>query len=209
MRAYSLDLRERIISHWQEGQGQSAIARLFMVSLSTVKRYIKRYATTGTVEATIQRRRQVNLTKRLRKHLARQVKKHADCTLGQHVALWNKHHQAQVSESCLSRALRRMGITRKKKTLGAVERNEAARAIFREVLAQLKAEDVVVVDECGSRIGMVPLYARAPCGQRVYDRVIQNYGRNVTLLASMGVEGMQAALTIEGAVNDAVFEAFI
>ena len=209
MRAYSLDLRERIISHWQQGQGQSAIARMFMVSLSTVKRYIKRYTTTGSVEATIQRRKQGKLTKRLRKQLARQVDKHADYTLGQHVALWNKQHQVQVSESCLSRALRRMGITRKKKTLGAVERNEAARAIFREVLAQLKAEDVVVVDECGSRIGMVPLYGRAPSGQRVYDRVIQNYGRNVTLLASMGVAGMQAAMTIEGAVNDAIFEVFI
>ena len=209
MRAYSLDLRERIISSWQAGQTKSAIARLFTVSLSTVKRYISRYKTTGNVEATKQGRMQGKLTKRWRKQLAQQVDKHADYTLGQHVALWNKHHQVQVSESCLSRALRRMGITRKKKTLGAVERDEAARAIFREVIAQLKAEDVVVVDESGSRIGMVPLYARAPCGCRAYDRVIQNYGRNVTLLASMSVKGMQAAMTIEGAVNDAVFEAFI
>jgi transposase len=209
MRAYSLDLRERIIGSWQAGQSKPAIARLFTVSLSTVKRYISRYKTTGSVEATVQRRMEGKLTKGLRKQLAQQVDKHADYTLAQHVELWNKHHQVQVSESCLSRALRRMGITRKKKTLGAVERDEAARAIFREVIAQLKAEEVVVVDESGSRIGMVPLYGRAPSGQRVYDRVIQNYGRNVTLLASMSVEGMQAAMTIEGAVNDAVFEAFI
>jgi transposase len=209
MQAYSLDLRERIVRCWQQGQTKPAIARLFMVSLSTVKRYITRFMTTGGIEPTQQRRMQGKLTKRLRIQLTRQVEQHADYTLAQHAALWNKGHQVQVSESCLSRALRRMGITRKKKTLEAVERDEAARAIFREVIAQLKAEEVVVVDESGSRIGMVPLYARAAHGVRADDRVIQNYGRNVILLASMSVNGMQAAMTVEGAVDEAVFEVFI
>ncbi len=53
---------------------------------------------------------------------------------------------------------------------------------------------------------MVPLYARATHGQRVYDRVIRNYGQNVTLLASMGANGMEAAMTLEGAVDEAAFE---
>lgn len=209
MQAYSLDLRERIVRSWQQGQPKSAIARLFTVSLSTVKRYITKFMTVGHVEPTAQRRMPGKLTRRLRKQLARQVDKYADYTLGQHAELWNKRHQVQVSESCLSRVLRRMGITRKKKTLGAVERDEAARAIFREVISQLQAEDVVVVDESGSRIGMAPLYARAPRGLRAYDRVIRNYGRNVTLLASMGLNGLQAAMTLEGAVDEAAFEIFV
>src|SRR5258708_3447005 len=102
-----------------------------------------------------------------------------------------------------------MGLTRKEKTLGAIERDEEARRIFREVIKMLEAEKIVVVDESGSRIGMIPLYGRSPRGDRVYDRVIRNYGKNVTLLASMTLSGMQAAMTIEGAVDEATFEAFV
>jgi transposase len=73
----------------------------------------------------------------------------------------------------------------------------------------LPVEQVVVLDEIGTRIGMIPLYARAPRGCRAYDHAIQNYGRNVTLLASMTIDGMQAAMTVEGAVDEAAFEAYI
>src|SRR5258708_1714456 len=199
MQALSLDLRERIIRSWQRGQAKAGIARVFMVSLSSVKRYINQFTREGHVRPTVQRRVEGKLTKRWRKRLARQVEAHPDYTLAQQADLWNEQYKLQVSESCLSRALRRMGLTRKKKTLGAVERDEVARAIFREDIQQLKAEDVVVVDESGRRIGMAPLYARSFRGLRAYDRVIRNYGQNMTLLASMNVQGMQAAMALEGA----------
>src|SRR5947209_1154772 len=105
MQAYSLDLRERIVSSWLQGQAKSAIARVFQVSLSTVKRYITRFETTGHVEPATQRRMEGKLTQRLRELLARQVDKYADYTLRQHAERWNKRHHVQVSESCLSRAL--------------------------------------------------------------------------------------------------------
>jgi transposase len=209
MRAYSLDLRTRIIKAWQQEQTKAAIARLFMVSLSSVKRYVKKFSHEGHVHPKFQRRRTGKLTRKLRKTLLRQVEAYPDYTLAQHAELWNKRYRVQVSESCLSRALRQMGITRKKKTLGAAERDEAVRAIFREVIAQLNANDVVVVDESGTRIGMVPRYARSLRGLRAYDQVIRNYGQNITLLASMNLNGIQAAMTVEGAADEAVFEAFI
>jgi transposase len=115
----------------------------------------------------------------------------------------------QASESLLSRFFRHLGWTRKKKTIGAAERNEAEREAFRAVMKTLPVEQVVVLDEIGTRIGMVPLYARAPRGRRAFDHAIQNYGRNVTLLASLTVEGMQAAMTVEGAVDAVVFEAYV
>jgi transposase len=102
-----------------------------------------------------------------------------------------------------------LGWTRKKKTIGAVERDEAERAAFRAVMQTLPVEDVVVLDESSTRIGMIPLYARAPRGCRAYDHTVQNYGRNVTLLASMTVDGMQAAMTLEGAVDEVAFEAYV
>jgi transposase len=187
MEAYSLDLRQRIIKGWQQGQTKSAIARTFMVSLSSVKRYVQRFKRQGNVLPTVQRRRRGKLNAKLNKRLARQLEAHPDFTLVQHREWWNRRHgePLQVSESLLSRAFRRFGWTRKKKTIGAAERDEAARAAFRAMMKTLPVKDIVVLDESSTRIGMIPLYARAPRGCRAYDRTIQNYGRNVTLLASM------------------------
>jgi transposase len=211
MEAYSLDLRQRIIKSWQQGQSKSAIARTFMVSLSSVKRYVQRFERQGNVLPTVQRRGHGKLNAKLGKRLARQLEVHPDFTLAQHREWWNRRHgeQLQVSESLLSRAFRRIGWTRKKKTIGAAERDEAARAAFRAMMKTLPVKDIVVLDESSTRIGMIPAYARAPRGCRAYDRAIQNYGRNVTLLASMTVDGMPAAMTLEGAVDQVAFEVFV
>lgn len=211
MVAYSLDLRERIIKSWQDGQSKSAIARIFMVSLSTVKRYVKRFETLGHVLPTVQRHMSGKLNSKSRKQLARQLERHPDFTLAQHMDWWNRRHeeQLQVSESLVSRVFRRLGWTRKKKTIGAAERDEAERTAFRARMKTLPVKDIVVLDESSTRIGMIPLYARAPRGGRACDRAIQNYGRNVTLLANMTVDGMQAAMTLEGAVDEAAFEAYV
>jgi transposase len=209
MQAYSLDLRERIIRGYEQGHSKSALAKVFMVSLSSVKRYIERYEKQGHVKPTVQKRMQGKLNEPLRKLLRKQVETHPDYTLAQHAQVWQKRHKMMVSESTLSRVLRRMGWTRKKKTIGAVERDEAARYAFGQYIQQLNVADVVVVDECGSRIGMIPMYARAPRGSRAVDRAIRNYGQNVTLLASLDTHGIQAAMTLEGSVDEFAFEAFI
>jgi hypothetical protein len=73
----------------------------------------------------------------------------------------------------------------KKKTLGASERDEAARAAYREHIKQLDAKQIVVVDECGSNIALTPLYARAPKGKRAYGSVPRNRGKNMTLIAAL------------------------
>ena len=44
MKGYSLDLRERIVTSVNAGQGKTAVSERFGVSLSTVKRYFKRQA---------------------------------------------------------------------------------------------------------------------------------------------------------------------
>ena len=182
-----------------------------MVSYSSVKRYVKRFQILGHVQPTVQQRLQGKLNHGLRRRLAHQLEAHLDFTLAQHMEWWNRRHgeDVQVSESLLSRFFRHLGWTRKKKTLGAAERNEAERETFQAVMKTLPVEKVVVLDEIGTRIGMIPVYARAPQGCRAYDHVLQNYGRNVTLLASMTVDGMQAAMTLEGAVDEIAFEAFV
>ncbi len=61
-----------------------------------------------------------------------------------------------------------------KKSLGATERDETARAAWRDLTGYLPVNDLVFVDECGSNVALTPLYARAPRGQRAYGVVPRN-----------------------------------
>ena len=90
--------------------------------------------------------------------------------------------------------------------MGATERNEEARAAWREQLKQLDAHKLVVIDECGSNIGLTPLYARAPKGQRAYGSAPRNRGKNTTLIAALTYAGMGESMIIEGAANNVPFE---
>jgi hypothetical protein len=67
----------------------------------------------------------------------------------------------------------------------------------------------VFVDECSTNIALTGLYARAPKGERAYGKAPRNWGKNVTLIASMGAEGIGAAMSVEGATDGAAFEAYV
>ena len=96
-----------------------------------------------------------------------------------------------------------------KKTLGASERNEQERAAWRAEVSQLPAKQLVFVDECGSNIALTPLYARAPKGERAKGSVPRNRGKNTTLIASLSLAGMGAAMILEGSANAIAFEIYV
>jgi hypothetical protein len=93
--------------------------------------------------------------------------------------------------------------------MAASERDEGARAAWRERVARLDPSRLVFVDECGSNVGLTPLHARAPKGERARGSAPRNHGRNTTLLASMGAVGMGPSLAVEGTTTKAVFEAYV
>lgn len=91
----------------------------------------------------------------------------------------------------------------------AAERDEAERAAFREQAQVLDAARFVWVDECGSHLSLTPLYARAPKGERARGTVPRNRGPNTTLVASLTLEGMGPAMTLEGALDAAAFGVYV
>jgi transposase len=56
---------------------------------------------------------------------------------------------------------------------------------------------------------MTRRYGRAPRGQRAYGSVPRNRGKNTTLLASLSLEGIGTAMTVEGSTTQKVFEAYV
>lgn len=101
------------------------------------------------------------------------------------------------------------GLDAKKKTLAATERREEERAQFRQQMKELDAKRLVVVDECGSNIALTPRYGWAPKGQRVQGSVPRNRGKNITLIASLGWDGMGESMILEGGTTAAIFEQYI
>ena len=93
--------------------------------------------------------------------------------------------------------------------MGASERNEEERAAWRAEVSHLEAGHLVLVDECGSNIALTPRYARAPKGQRAHGSVPRNRGKNTMLIASLSLEGMGAAMILEGSANGAAFETYV
>jgi transposase len=73
-----------------------------------------------------------------------------------------------------------------------------------EVLAKFK-----FLDEAGSNLAMTRLYGRGARGVRVIETVPQNYGENITMLASLSASGIEAPMTINGAVDGVVFKVYV
>jgi len=100
------------------------------------------------------------------------------------------------------------GVAAQKKSLIAAERDEVARAAWRDETDRLTAADLIFIDETSTHTAMTRRRSRAPRGERAVGRVPRNHGPNITLLAALTPEGIGPALTIAGAVDGAAFAVY-
>ena len=114
MRAYSLDLRERIVRAVDEGQSQRAAARRFGVGGSSVKRYLQHRQRRGS----LQRRPIPGGVRRIGRDqevvLWARLEAEPEGTLAEHCAWWEQTQGQRVSIATMARAIGRIGWTRKK-----------------------------------------------------------------------------------------------
>jgi hypothetical protein len=79
-------------------------------------------------------------------------------------------------------------------SLGAGERDEFLRLAWRQMVAgEVDAERLVFVDEMGANVSLSALYAWSRRGERAFGSTLRNWGKNVTLLASITTEGLVLA----------------
>ncbi len=114
MRAYSEDLRRKIVEAVQRGMGQSEAARSFGVSLSSVKRYAKRAEEGRTLAPKKRPGLKPKLDEAARKLLEEDLEERPAATLRQRREFLRAVGGVSVSESTVSRMLRRLGWSRKK-----------------------------------------------------------------------------------------------
>ena len=66
-------------------------------------------------------------------------------------------------------------------------------------------ERLVFVDESSTNIALTPRYGRAPKGERAFGKAPRNWGKNVTLISSITLEGMGASMSIQGSSDTESF----
>jgi transposase len=114
MNAYSEDLRKKIVEALRRGTGKSEAARSFGVSLSSVKRYA-RMAQEGRPLAPKKRPgSKPKMDEGARRLLEADMEERPAATLPQRREYLQKVAGVRVSESTVSRMLKRMGWSRKK-----------------------------------------------------------------------------------------------
>ncbi len=75
-------------------------------------------------------------------------------------------------------------------------------------MKRLPPERLRFLDEAGATTILTRLYARALGGARTSEAVPRNYGASTSMIATIGVSGVEAAMTIEGSVDTIVFNEY-
>lgn len=83
------------------------------------------------------------------------------------------------------------------------------RAAFLEAMQQVDVTRLKFVDETSSNLAYTRRYGRAPGGRRLGQGVPLHGGPNVTVVAALTPQGLEAVMTVDGAVNGAVFAAYL
>ena len=115
MKAYSQDLRERILQTVDEGKTQAEAASLFKVSEASVKRYVRQRREKGHVQPKPIPGRPPTKRAPLEANLQPLLSNQPDATLQEHCDAWKAVSGVKVSISTMSRAIDRLKWTRKKK----------------------------------------------------------------------------------------------
>jgi transposase len=156
MRAFSNDLRERIVAAVERGgYTLRQLAALFSVDLSVIVRLRQRQRQTGSIDP--------------KPHGGGRSRKLDDATQSRLLELVRQHPDATLAElrqplgvvcglTTLHRTRKRHGITRKKKSSHADERDDpevqAERAAFEAKMAEVDPAHLVFVDETGATTSM-------------------------------------------------------
>lgn len=115
MRAYSIDLRQRVLAAVDRGMARKEAVATFEVSLATIRRLLRLRREESDLRPKSPTGRHRAITAEQEGELRAQLEANRDATNATHARLWKERQGIEVSRWTLGRAIRRLGWTRKKR----------------------------------------------------------------------------------------------
>lgn len=211
MRAHSMEIRSSIFRAVQEGKlTQEEIAALFGVSSRFVRRLSERWRETGSLEPMPHGGGPaLKMTLEIDRKLTDFLQQHSDATLKE----IRVGCGLNVSLPAICNALKRLGLSRKKKVPVAAERQrpdvQAKRLDWEIKTSQIDSKHMIFIDQTAVSTKMQRDYGRAPLGQRVYGVVPQKHYHTSTLMGALGLDGRLETLVYDGGTDVAMMLTFV
>ena len=114
MKAYSNELRQKIVEAVASGEGKTEVARRFGISRSSVKRYVAQMEQQGHLQPRPRPGRKTAISGEKLDKLKELIEATPDATLAEQSAQWEKEYGVKLSRATFSRTLKRMKFTYKK-----------------------------------------------------------------------------------------------
>ena len=113
MRAYSEDLRKKIVTAIERGMPKAQAARLFDVSLSSVKRYWRMASQEGSLKPRKSPGRPHKIDEKAQLLLEKDVEERPSATIGQRRRFLEHLTGTTLSDSTVRRLMKRLGFSQK------------------------------------------------------------------------------------------------
>jgi transposase len=115
MKAYSLDLRTRVLAAIDGGMSRADAVHTFQVSLGSIKRWLRMRQRCGSLAPKPRKGKTASISATQLPTLRFQLDQFPDASLAEHAQRWNADHATTLSQWTLGRAIRRLGWSRKKR----------------------------------------------------------------------------------------------
>jgi transposase len=208
-RAYSQDLRERVIEAGLTGPSLRQAAGQFAVAASTAIGWVKRLYVEGERGARRQGRPRGSKLDPHKEFLLSRLQEEPDMTLERMQRLLSEERGVRASLSTIWGLLDQAEQTFKKKSVHASEQDrpdvvEKRQAWFEGQL-DLDPSKLVFIDETWATTNMAPRYDWSPRGERLRAGAPLGNRKKTTFVAGLRLTGMTAPMALDGSINGARF----
>jgi len=215
MKAYSIDFRQKIVdTYYNEPISQRQLAKRFNVAKSFIQKLLKQYRETKDIKPKPHGGGgELKLIPEYQVILLEIVEENNDATLEELCRLLQEKTGITISRATMGRMIQLLRLTCKKKTLHPsekeTERVQNLRTEFREQIRDVNPENLIFIDEAGSNLAMIRLYARSLIGTRARGSKPHQRGKNVSIIGAISMKEIITSVNILGSANKIIFEAFI
>jgi transposase len=213
MKPYSRDLREKVVAAAKQEPSSLRVAERFGVSGSWVRKLRLRVKKGGNLDPMHGGGRERLVTGEHADAVRDISGEKPDATLNEMRRQLKKRTGLKVSEPTMSRTMRRLGLTHKRKSIEASERErpdvQAKRRTFKFRSFWWDVERLVFVDETGVNLAMTRRYGWGPIGERVVGQAPFHWGENATLVAALTLDGLEAPFLFPGAMDTQAIRVYV